>query len=136
MQERARARGAAAWVAVRAAAAQALECYPPALHDDDGRGRVNGFRDRRHPWGFCLINASLSAHMLQHVVLTLIGPPLILLGAPLLYRCATRPSVFPNDVNRCRRAGTSRVPYCGSDDHRARDYGRLFRRARRDAARW
>jgi cytochrome c oxidase assembly factor CtaG len=36
------------------------------------------------PWIDRLADASFAAHMAQHVALTLIGPPLVLLGAPLL----------------------------------------------------
>jgi putative membrane protein len=43
------------------------------------------------PWFDRAADASFSAHMVQHVVLTLVAPPLLLLGAPLLLAATVSP---------------------------------------------
>jgi cytochrome c oxidase assembly factor CtaG len=48
------------------------------------------------PWADTRADTSFAAHMLQHIVMLLIAPPLILLGAPLLLAVA----VPRNDVAR------------------------------------
>ncbi len=45
-----------------------------------------------------LADRSFSAHMVQHVVLVMIGPPLVLLGAPLLLLVAASPAPFARRV--------------------------------------
>jgi cytochrome c oxidase assembly factor CtaG len=43
------------------------------------------------PWADARADSSFAAHMLQHIVMLLIAPPLILLGAPLLLAIAASP---------------------------------------------
>lgn len=63
-----------------------------------------------------IADASLSAHMVQHLVLTLVSPPLILLGAPLLL-CVTLPSpTVSRAIGRAVRSPAGRAlfsPVCG-----------------------
>ncbi len=53
-----------------------------------------------------LVDASFTAHMAQHIVLTLLAPPLILLGAPLRLALTASP---PRVARRIARALRSRI---------------------------
>jgi putative membrane protein len=44
------------------------------------------------PWADRAADATFSAHMVQHVLLTLVAPPLLLLGAPLLLAATALPA--------------------------------------------
>ena len=61
------------------------------------------------PWGDRASDASFTAHMLQHLTLTLIGPPLILLGAPLLLAAAVAPATVARTFGRLLHREIARI---------------------------
>lgn len=50
------------------------------------------------PWAESAADSSFAAHMLQHIVMLLIAPPLLLLGAPLLLAVAVSPATIARRI--------------------------------------
>lgn len=61
------------------------------------------------PWGDRASDRSFTAHMLQHIVLTLVGPPLVLLGAPLLLAATVAPPAVARTFGRLLHRGVARI---------------------------
>lgn len=61
------------------------------------------------PWADALADTSFAAHMVQHMVLLSIAPPLILLGAPLLLAVAVPPHRIARRITAFADSGFGRA---------------------------
>ncbi len=61
------------------------------------------------PWADAAADTSFAAHMLQHIVMLMIAPPLLLLGAPLLLTVAVSPVPMARKITAFSHSASGRA---------------------------